>query len=92
MNSTYFKPQPIALRPRHEACIVAATDTSSIKIGETPTGMLVAVRGANVWKENKNYRYSRLGPFIFHITEDNKRDVYTMLREHTSAYRMTAVT
>jgi len=80
MNSAYFRPQSIALRPRREPCIVAAVDTSSIKIGETPTGMLVAVRGANVWKENKDYRYSRLGPFIFHITEENKRDVYTMLQ------------
>lgn len=50
-----------------------------MKIGETDTGILVAVRGANVWKHHKNYRYTRFGPFIFHITEDNKDEVYAAL-------------
>ena len=86
LNTTHFRPQPIALKPRHEPSIVAAVDTSSIKIGETNTGILIAVRGANVWKENRNYRYSRLGPFIFHITEENKREVYaTLQRAYFSA-------
>ncbi len=80
LNTVHFKPQPIALRPRHIPSIVAAVDTSSIKIGETSTGILIAVRGANVWKENRSYRYSRLGPFIFHITEENKREVYATLQ------------
>lgn len=60
--------------------MVAAVDTSSIKIGETSTGILIAVRGANVWKQNKSYRYIRLGPFLFHITEENKKEVYNALR------------
>ena len=72
--------QPIPLQPKHEETIVAAVDTSSMKIGETATGILIAVRGANVWKQNKNYRYIRLGPFIFHITEENKREVYNALQ------------
>lgn len=80
VNSIQLKPQPIALNPRREPCIVAAVDTSSIKIGETATGMLVAVRGATVWKQNQKYRYTRLGPFIFHITEENKREVYDTLQ------------
>jgi hypothetical protein len=73
--------QPIPIQPKHEETIVAATDTSSMKIGETTTGTLIAVRGANVWKQNKSYHYIRLGPFIFHITEENKREVYSTLEE-----------
>jgi len=75
-----LKPQPIPLRAKHEETIVAAVDTSSMKIGETTTGILIAVRGANVWKQNRNYRYVRLGPFVFHITEENKKEVYSALQ------------
>jgi hypothetical protein len=73
--------QPIPLKPIHQETIVAAVDTSSMKIGETATGILIAIRGANVWKQNRNYRYIRLGPFIFHITEENKKDVYNTLQK-----------
>jgi len=76
----HFKPQPVPLKPRREETIVAAVDTSSMKIGETSTGMLVAVRGATVWKQDKQYKYMRLGPFIFHVTEENKREVYDTLQ------------
>jgi hypothetical protein len=51
-----------------------------MKIGETSTGILIAVRGATVCKQNKQYRYMRLGPFIFHVTEENRKEVYTMLQ------------
>ncbi|MDI6904377.1 MAG: hypothetical protein QMD13_02640 [Candidatus Bathyarchaeia archaeon] len=74
------KLQPIPLKPKPQETMVAAVDTSSIKIGETSTGILIAVRGANVWKQNKSYRYIRLGPFLFHITEENKKEVYNALR------------
>jgi hypothetical protein len=79
MNTIQFAPEPITLKPRHEECIVAAVDTSSMKIGETSTGILIAVRGATVWKQDKNYHYTRLGPYIFHMTEENKREVYNTL-------------
>jgi len=75
-----LKMQPIPLQPKHEETLVAAVDTSSMKIGETSTGTLIAVRGANVWKQNRSYRYMRLGPFVFHITEENKREVYNALQ------------
>ena len=68
------------MKPRHDQAVVAAVDTSSMKIGETSTGMLIAVRGATVWKQNKNYRYMRLGPFIFHVTEENKKEIFHMLQ------------
>ena len=69
------------LKPKHEQTIVAAVDTSNIKIGETATGTLIAIRGANVWKQNHNYRYIRFGPFIFHITEENKKQLYQTLQK-----------
>ena len=34
-----------------------------------------------MWKQKRNYRYTRLGPFIFHITEDNKKEVYNTLEK-----------
>jgi hypothetical protein len=71
--------QPIILEPNREETPIAACDTSTIKIGETSTGILIATRGANVWKQHKNYKYTRLGPFIFHITDENKKEVYDAL-------------
>jgi hypothetical protein len=76
-----LKRTPIALKPNHQETIIAAVDTSTIKIGETSTGIIIAVRGATTWKQNRNYRYTRLGPFIFHITEENKNEVYNTLEK-----------
>jgi hypothetical protein len=78
---------PIALKPNHQETIIAAVDTSTIKIGETSTGIIIAIRGATTWKQNRNYRYTRLGPFIFHITEENKNEVYnTLERAYFNTY------
>ncbi|WP_455286203.1 DNA double-strand break repair nuclease NurA [[Eubacterium] cellulosolvens] len=46
---------------------VAAVDVSSLKIGETETGVLVAIRGAIVWRSDKGYQYVRCGPLTFHL-------------------------
>ncbi|MCW4003277.1 MAG: hypothetical protein NWE95_05110 [Candidatus Bathyarchaeota archaeon] len=78
-HNLQLKQQPITLKPDHQETIIAAIDTSTIKIGETSTGMLVAVRGATTWRQNRTYKYTRLGPFIFHITEDNKNQLYNTL-------------
>ncbi|MEM3578400.1 MAG: DNA double-strand break repair nuclease NurA [Candidatus Bathyarchaeia archaeon] len=78
-----LKPTIMQIKPKTQETLVAAIDTSSIKIGETKTGILIAIRGATIWKQNKRYRYIRLGPFIFHITEENKTEVYDALQ---SAY------
>jgi len=80
-HNIQLKSTPITLKPNHQETIVAAIDTSTIKIGETSTGIIVAVRGATTWKQNGTYKYTRLGPFIFHITEDNKNQLYNTL-EH----------
>jgi hypothetical protein len=74
-----LKRLPLPLTPRTQETLIAAVDTSTIKIGETSKGIIIAIRGATVWKQNRNYRYTRLGPFIFHITEENKKEVYNTL-------------
>ncbi len=76
-----LKREPIPLKPCHQETIVAAVDSSTIKIGETSTGIIIAIRGAVAWKQDFSYRYTRLGPFIFHITEDNKNQVYNALEK-----------
>jgi len=52
---------------RSTASRVAAADVSSLKVGETETGMLVAIRGAVVWKSDEGYEYVRCGPLTFHL-------------------------
>ncbi|MHA1711940.1 MAG: DNA double-strand break repair nuclease NurA [Candidatus Freyarchaeota archaeon] len=74
--------QPIPLRPAPNRTTITAIDVSSIKIGETETGILCAIRGAIVWKRGDQYRYLRLGPFPFHVTEENKKEIYNMLRRY----------
>jgi hypothetical protein len=56
----------IALAPS-TASRVAAVDVSSLKIGETETGVLVAIRGAIVWRSDHGYQYVRCGPLTFHL-------------------------
>jgi hypothetical protein len=77
-----LKRQPLFLSPRHQETNVAAVDTSTIKIGETTTGIIIAIRGATVSKQNRNYQYTRIGPLIFHITEENKNAVYGNLESN----------
>ena len=80
-HNIQLKQGAITLKADHQETIVAAVDTSTIKIGETQTGIIVAIRGATTWKQNGTYKYTRLGPFIFHITEENKNQLYNTL-EH----------
>jgi len=72
---------PITLKANHQETTIAAVDTSTIKIGETATGIIIAIRGATTWKQSRRYHYTRLGPFIFHITEENKNEVYNTLEK-----------
>ena len=80
-SNIQIKPQPIHIKPDRQETLIAAVDTSTIKIGETSTGIIVAIRGATTWRQNHSYKYTRLGPFIFHLTEDNKNSLYNNL-EH----------
>jgi len=81
LSTLQLKPTPITLKPNHQETIIAAVDTSTIKIGETQTGIIVAIRGAATWRQNRTYKYTRLGPFVFHITEENKNQVYNALEK-----------
>jgi hypothetical protein len=76
-----LKLEPILLKPKHVQTVVAAVDTSTMKIAETSAGIVIAVRGANVWKQAETYRYTRMGPFIFQMTEENRREVYDTLEK-----------
>jgi hypothetical protein len=80
-HNIQLKQGVITLKADHQETIVAAVDTSTIKIGETQTGIIVAIRGATTWKQNGTYKYTRLGPFIFHINEENKNQLCNTL-EH----------
>ena len=74
--------ETIPLEPLLDERTVVAVDVSSIRIGETETGVLCAIRGAIVWKEKNRYKYHRLGPFPFHITDQNKKEIYKLFRNH----------
>jgi len=68
------------LEPIPDATSIIAIDASSIRVGETEKGVICAVRGAVVWNERKRYRYLRLGPFPFHITDENKKEILSLLK------------
>src|SRR3989304_5365569 len=78
-SNLQLKPTPIPLKPNHQETIIAAVDTSTIKIGETATGIIIAIRGATTWKQNRTYHYTRLGPFIFPTKKKNKTQANTTL-------------
>ena len=70
----------IPLKPATNEKTVAAVDVSSIHLGETETGELCAIRGAIVWKQKNKYKYQRIGPFPFHITEQNKKEIHKIFK------------
>ncbi len=73
------------LTPIQDKTQVVGIDVSSIKIGETETGILCAVRGAVVWNLSHRYKRLRIGPFPFHITEENKRELFSNLNSGFSS-------
>jgi len=75
----------VKLKANYAKTPIVAIDVSSIKLGETETGLLLAVRGAIVWKQANRYRYLRLGPFPFHITERNKNEIRGFSQTHQPA-------
>ncbi len=69
-------------QPSFDETFIVGADVSSIKLGETAQGSLLAVRGAVVWNMGRMYRYLRLGPFLFHLTEDNKGQIFRLLSQY----------
>ncbi len=82
-NHRMVNTQLIHLKPLLDETKITAIDVSSIKLGETETGILCAIRGAIVWRETGQYRYLRLGPFPFHITEENRSEIYSLFRQYS---------
>jgi len=83
-GQTTLKLRTIQLKPKPNPQPVIAIDVSSIKIGETNTGIILALRAATVWKQNgTGYRYLRFGPFPFHITEENKQEIYSLFNQYS---------
>lgn len=60
---------PILINPVYKDATIVAIDVSSIKIGETENGIICAIRGAVVWRNNKEVNFFRCGPLLFHITD-----------------------
>lgn len=71
--------ETIPLHVVKEDVSVVAIDVSSMRVGETEEGIIIAVRGAIVWNTQAKYRFLRLGPFLFHVTEENKSHVFGVL-------------
>jgi len=82
-GQTKLKLNTISLKPIREEIPIVAIDVSSIKIGETTTGILLAIRGAITWTNNRHYHYLRIGPFPFHLTEENKTEIYQLFRQYS---------
>ncbi len=75
----------VRLKPNPAKTPIVAIDVSSIKLGETQAGTLLAVRGAVVWKQNSHCNYVRLGPFPFHVTEKNQDEICSLLQNPNQA-------
>lgn len=71
------------LEPTSDETPIMAIDASSIKVGETERGVICAVRGAVVWNERKRYKYLRVGPFPFHITEESRKEILRVLGQYS---------
>ena len=82
INKIQHTIKKIPLVKNSEETPVVGVDVSSIHIGETDTGNLCAIRGAIVWKNKTKYRYQRIGPFPFHITEQNKKEILKLFRNN----------
>jgi hypothetical protein len=82
-GQTTLQLKTIPLQPKPDQTPIIAVDVSSIRIGETDTGILLALRAATAWKQKGTaYRYLRFGPFPIHITDQNQHDILSLFHEH----------
>jgi hypothetical protein len=85
-GQTILQLKTIPLTPKPDETPVIAVDVASIRLGETDTGILLALRAATTWKQRSSaYRYLRFGPFPIHITDQNQHDILSLFNEHSSA-------
>src|SRR5438094_8363313 len=65
------------INPLRESVPSAACDASSVKIGETETGMIFAIRAVAVWRQPDKIAFTRWGPLLFHIpNSDGQQEKY----------------
>src|SRR3989442_549371 len=65
------------INPLRESVPIAACDASSVKIGETDTGMIFAIRAVAVWRQPDRIAFTRWGPLLFHIpNSDGQQEKY----------------
>jgi len=85
-GQTTLQLKTIPLQPKPDQTPVIAIDVSSIRLGETDTGVLLALRAAAVWKQRGSaYHYLRFGPFPIHITDQNQHDILSLFHEHNAS-------
>jgi len=65
------------INPLRDIVPIAACDASSVKIGETETGMIFAIRAVAVWRQPERIAFTRWGPLLFHIpNSDGQQEKY----------------
>jgi hypothetical protein len=59
--------QRLPIFPQKDTSPIVACDASSVKIGETDSGMIFAIRAVAVWRTYEKISFTRWGPLLFHI-------------------------
>ena len=72
----------IRLIPSDSTRDIVAIDTASVRLGETEKGIITAVRSVIVVKSRGDYKLLKFGPYIVHITEQNKAMIYEYIKEY----------
>ena len=65
------------IQPVKDVIPIVACDASSVKVGETETGMLFAIRAVAVWRRPDKLQFKRWGPLLFHVpNSDGQSDAW----------------
>ena len=75
LKSSQFCGTVTTFRPAHEKTLVAAIDSSCVKMAETDDGSLYAVKcGIATAIDGHALMHFRIGPFLFYVTESSLRE------------------
>lgn len=69
------------IKPKDSFMPIIAVDTSSARLGETNKGILAAIRVGIVIQNGKEMSGDTFGPYVVHITDENKQSLYDYFRE-----------
>ncbi len=61
------------IQPIKDTVPIVACDASSVKVGETETGMLFAIRAVAAWRRPERTQFKRWGPLLFHVPNNEGR-------------------